>query len=135
MEMTYNHLNTDEFRGTTRADYLIALDANFIVVVDGVTVYDEPSFPVVELARSLLIRLQHPGRDDFEFESMSFEEVGSIAFCQTAAGWTFRTVFDPSARTAPIGWAAVESSCRRLISKVEADLAALGLDPSKVLTW
>jgi hypothetical protein len=50
------------------------------VVAGDETVYGEPGFPVVELARSLLIWLGNPDRGDFEFDSMSFEEVGSIAF-------------------------------------------------------
>jgi hypothetical protein len=133
MEMIYDRLNSDELRGTTQADYLIAFDADLRVVAGNETVYDEPSFPVVELARSLLIWLGNPDRGDFEFDSMSFEDVGSIAFRQTPAGWAFGAAFDPGASTAPIDWTEVVSCCRHLISRVEVDLAALGLDPAEVL--
>lgn len=57
MEMTYDRLNADELHGTTRTDYLVSLDAHFRVVDGPMTVVDEPGFPVVELARSLLVWL------------------------------------------------------------------------------
>lgn len=133
MEMTYDHLNTDELRGTTQADYLIALDAALRVVIGDETVYAEPGFPVVELARSLRIWLGNPTRGDFEFDSMSFEEVGSVAFRQTTVGWMFGSVFQAGASTTPVDWAEVAQCCRRLVSRVEIDLAALGLDPDEVL--
>lgn len=132
--MSYDHLNADELSGITQADYLIGLDANLRVVDGDVTIFDEPGFPVVELARSLRIWLETPKRGDFEFASMSFEEIGSIAFRQTAAGWRFDSAFEPDASTATTTWAAVESCCRRLIARVEADLAALGIDPEVALS-
>ena len=52
--MSYDQWRTDELRGTTRADYLIALDACLRLTDGGVTVVEETGFPVVELARSLL---------------------------------------------------------------------------------
>lgn len=56
-------------RGATRADFLVSLDAQLRVVDDGgVTVLDEPGFPVVELARSSLIWLGDSERRDFEFD-------------------------------------------------------------------
>ncbi|WP_456696643.1 DUF7878 domain-containing protein [Aeromicrobium sp. P5_D10] len=135
MDMTYDRLNTDELRGPTQADYLIAFDADLRVVVGDETVYAEPGFPVVELARSLKSWLGNPVQGDFEFDSMSIEEVGSVAFRHTAAGWTFSSVFDPGASTPLADWAEVEQGCRRMVSRVEADLVALGLDPDEVLQW
>lgn len=135
MDMTYEHLNTNELRGATQADYLIAFDADLRVVVGDETVYAEPGFPVVELARSLRSWLESPGDGDFEFDSMSIEEVGSVAFRRTAAGWTFSSVFEPGASRTLADWAEVEQGCRRMVSRVEADLVALGLDPDEVLRW
>ena len=133
MEMTYDRLNTDELRGTTQADYLIAFDAALRVVIADETVYTEPCFPVVEPARSLIIWLGNPVRGDFEFESMSIEEVGSVALRRSPAGWTFESAFQPGASTTPVDWAEIEQCCHRLVSRVEADLTALGLDPGEVL--
>lgn len=133
MDMTYDHLNSDDLRGTTQTDYLIALDANLRVVAGHDAVYEEPSFPIVELARALSIWLAEPSQADFEFDSMSLEEVGTIAFRQTDAGWVFASVFTPDALPIALEWADVVSCCRRLISQVEEDLKGLGLEPCEVL--
>lgn len=58
MDLTCDHLNSDELRGTTQTDFLVALDGHFRIHDGDVTIYDEPGFPVVELARSLLIWLR-----------------------------------------------------------------------------
>jgi hypothetical protein len=128
MEMTYDRLNTDELRGTTQTDYLVSLDAHFRVLDGQVTVYDEPGFPVVELARSLLIWLGDADRQDVEFDSMSYEEVGSVAVRREADGWIVKSVFVPGASTSPHGWAEVERGCLDFVSRVESDLLALGLE-------
>ncbi len=133
MDMTYDRLDTSELRGTTQADYLIALDADLRVLSCGEAFYEEPSFPVVELARSLRIWLSEPNRGDFEFDSMSFEELGSIAFRQTPAGWEFSSIYTPDVRPIRLEWADIETCCQRLISQVEEDLAGIGLNPQEVL--
>lgn len=132
MEMTYDQLNTDEVRGTTQADYLISLDASFRIVDGDKAVYEEPAFPVVELARSLLMWLDAPDLGDFEFESMSFEEVGSVAVRQVQGAWVFGSVFAPESSSGPVRWAEVERCVRTFVSRVEQDLRALGIDPDKV---
>lgn len=133
MEMTYDRLNTDELQGNTQADYLVAFDARFRIVDGLITVFEEPGFPVVELARSLLIWLDDPARKDFEFDSMSYEEVGSVAVRRQVGGWVVESDFDPGSTTSPLEWAEVERGCRGLVSRVESDLLALGLNPSEVL--
>ncbi|WP_246117597.1 DUF7878 domain-containing protein [Cellulomonas composti] len=131
--MTYDRLDSSELRGTTQADYLIALDADLQVVAAHQALYEEPRFPVVELARSLRVWLADPSRGDFEFESMSFEEVGSIAFRQTRQGWVFGSIFASELPPMSLEWADVELCCRQLISRVEEDLAGLGINPGEVL--
>src|SRR5689334_2396034 len=127
MEMTYDRLNTDSLRGATHTDYLIATDAQFRLADGDVPIYDEPGFPVVELARSLLSWLSDPGRDDFEFDSMSYEDVGAVTVRKTAAGWEFGSVFASDVVTAPVDWAEVVRCCQSFIARVEADLSMLGL--------
>lgn len=133
MELTYDSLRTDELRGTTQADYLIALDAHFRLVDGGATVFEEPGFPVVELARSLLAWLGDPQQGDFEFDSMSYEERGAICIRKLPSGWSFGSVLSPGVQTAPADRLDVDECCRRFIARVEADLGALGLDPVEVL--
>jgi hypothetical protein len=133
MEMTYDRLNADDLMGATRTDYLVAIDAQFRLVDGDVTIYDEPAFPVVELARSLLIWLEDPGREDFEFDSMSYEEVGSVAIRQVATGWEFGSIFASGTVATPVEWAEVVRCCGNFIARVRVDLVTLGLDPDKVL--
>lgn len=132
MEMTYDRLNSHELTGTTQTDYFVALDAHFMLIEHDTTIYDEPGFPVVELARSMVLWLRNPDNRDFIFDSMSYEEVGSVIIRQDALGWTFTSVFAPDAVTAPIDRNEVERCCRSFVSRVEADLWELGVDPDKV---
>ncbi|GAB78187.1 DUF7878 domain-containing protein [Austwickia chelonae] len=132
MEIAYDRLNSHELTGTTQTDYLVALDAHFMLIEDDTTIYDEPGFPVVELARSMVLWLRNPDNRDFIFDSMSYEEVGSVIIRQDALGWTFTSVFAPDAVTAPIDRNEVERCCRSFVSRVEADLWELGVDPDKV---
>lgn len=60
VNLTYDYLHADELRGATQADHVVALDAHLSVVDDDVAIFDEPGFPVVERARSLLIWLRYP---------------------------------------------------------------------------
>lgn len=133
MEMTYDQLNANEIGGATQADYLVSLDADFRIRDGAELIYEEPSFPVVELARSLLVWLADPDRGDFEFESMSFEEVGTVAVRNTGEGWVVGSVLTPDSSSSPVEWAEVERCISTFVSRVEADLAALGLDPGEVL--
>lgn len=133
LEMFYDHWRTDELRGTTQAGYLIALDACLHLTDGGVTVVKETGFPVVELARSLLVWLEGSTEGDFEFESMSYEGSGLIRIQKTGAGWVFGSVFAPGKTTAPTDRADVEECCRRFVAKVESELEELGIDPAEVL--
>ena len=133
MNLTYDYLHTEELRGTTHADYLVSIDANFRIQDGESLVYEEPSFPVVELARSLLSWLNDPDRDGFEFNSMSFEEVGSVTVLRTPSGWKFGSVFAAGSSSAPADWPEVEQCCRDFISRVARDLVALGIDPGEVI--
>jgi hypothetical protein len=54
MRISYEDLDFGDLRGNLVADYLIAVDAHLTIDDDGRVILDEPFFPVVELARSLL---------------------------------------------------------------------------------
>lgn len=133
MSMTYEGLKSDELQGIEQADYLVALDADFQIREGDVTLYREPAFPVVELARSLLIWLDNPRRGAFRFESMSFEELGSVQVRRTPGGWVFGSIFAPHSSSSPVDWSEVERCSREFIARVERDLLGLGLDPDEVI--
>jgi hypothetical protein len=108
MDLVYDQLSSEDLHGTTQADYLISLDANFRIEDGETVVYEEPSFPVVELARALLTWLNDPERGDFEFSSMSFEEVGSVTVRRTPSGWMFGSVFARGTSSASADWPGVQ---------------------------
>lgn len=131
--MTYERLKMDELRGTSQADYLVSLDADFQIRQGDAVLYQEPYVPVVELARSLLIWLDDVRRGDFQFESMSFDEVGSVTIRRTPLGWVFDSVFSAGGSSTPVGWAEVDRCSRERVARVEGDLLALGLRPDEVI--
>lgn len=132
--ITYDELNSSDLRGTTPADYLVSLEATLRVADGEVVVYEEAAFPVAELARSLRSWLVDTDRGDFEFESMSFEEVGSVAIRRSSLGWVVSSVFAPSSSSSPLEWAVVRRSVVSFIRRIDDDLIALGADPVEVLT-
>lgn len=133
MEMSYDRLDAADLRGSMQSDYLVALDARFRLADGGVVICDELGFPVVELARSLFLWLADPEREDFEFDSMSYEEAGALVLRRRTGGWTAESAFAPGGSTSTVGWAEVERCCGELIARVERDLLALGVDPRPVI--
>src|SRR4051794_13565631 len=125
MLITYEHLNTSDLRGTSLADYLVAIDADVQILDDKRLVYSEPSFPVVELARDLLGWLSDPARGDFAFESMSFEEVGAVTVGRVEAGWVFSSVFPSASAGSPVAWREADQCIRQFIARVEDNLREL----------
>lgn len=131
--INYDALDSTELNGTTRADYLVSLEATLSVWDGEARVYEEPAFPVAELAWSLRRWLVDPERGDFEFESMSFEEVGSVAIRRCTWGWVVNSVFAPTSASSTYEWDEVRQSVSNFITRLEDDLTTLGLDPVEVL--
>ena len=131
--ITYDDISSSDLRGTTPADYLVSIEATLRVSDGEAVVYEESAFPVVELARSLRSWLVDTDRGDFEFESMSFEEVGSVAIRRSLSGWVVSSVFAPSSSSSPLRWAVVRRSVVSFIRRIEDDLIALGVEPVEVL--
>jgi hypothetical protein len=131
--MSYDQLGATELQGTTQADYMVGLDARLLIVSGSDTVYEEWSFPVVELARALREWLDDADRRDFEFDSMSFEERGAVYVHQVEHGWRFGSVFSPQSESGTVDWAESERCIRSFLAVIEHDLRALGLDPAQVL--
>ena len=82
MLLTYEALSRGDLRGALQADYLVALDAELRILDGPRVIWAEPGFPVVELARSLRPWLADPERQDFEFDSMAYENVGAVTTCR-----------------------------------------------------
>ncbi len=127
MELTYAGLSRGELQGATKADYLVALDAVLRVIDEGDIVFEEPGFPVVELARHLTRWLGDPSGDDFVFESMSYEDAGALMVTQRPEGWTLSSVLGGSP-SQPACWAEMDRCLRTFLLEVNHDLARLEVD-------
>lgn len=86
LQVTYANFADSDLRGELLADYLIAIDADFEIREGDRIIYAEPTFPVVELARSLVSWMIVGRRDEFAFESLSFEESGAVTITQAGTG-------------------------------------------------
>lgn len=133
MIMTYSNLNSGDLRGLTVADYLISIEADFQICDGSLVVYEEPFFPVVELARSLHIWVLRGEGRDFVLDSLSFEEPGAVTIVRGDSGWVFGSMFTPEVSSSEVGWSEVQECIVEFETRVWTDLAALGIEMDRVL--
>ncbi|MFI9275274.1 hypothetical protein ACIGXM_31865 [Kitasatospora sp. NPDC052896] len=112
-------------------ELLVNIEADLTISDSEQVVYSEPLFPVAELAMELAAWICGPGGElsDFAFESMSFEEVGSVRIVAGQEGWRVGSVFEPDTWTGPIDRAALVTEIGRFFANVRASVAAAGIDP------
>lgn len=133
MNIDYSQFDVGELRGETLADYLIHIET-YLVIRDGRrAIYEEPYFPVVELARQLAAWLEEPSRGDFVFDSLSFEEPGAVIVSQTPGGWTFGSRLTPEVTSPEYPWSVVESCGREFVHRVRSELLARGFDVKQIV--
>jgi hypothetical protein len=89
-------------------------------------------FPVAELARDLVGWLYQPDgeRGDFEFDSMSYAELGAVRITGTLEGWRVGSVFAPDTWTAPVAWDVLVTEVGQFVGALREDVAAIGIEPS-----
>jgi hypothetical protein len=134
MLLTYANLSTEDVRGSTPAHYLVGVEADFRIEDEGRIVYEEPSFPVCELARSLHTWIRSGlRRDDFVFESLSFEELGVVTIERRPGGWVFRSTFTPEVVSSEVPWVEVQRTIEQFTARLGADLTAAGMDASRAI--
>ncbi len=132
MLLTYGALDTTELGPVTQADLLVRVDSELEVFDDDRLLWSEPGFPVAELARTLAAWIEQGERSDFAFDSMSYEEVGTLTIRDVGERWVFGSVFEASTESRPVPWAEVERCCTSFVDHVAADLVACGIDPALV---
>jgi hypothetical protein len=133
MKIEYTSIDLSDLRGELLADHLIAIEADLTIVDDGRPTYEEPRFPVVELARSLKTWLIEGNKNDFRFDSLSAEEQGIVTILSEGPGWYIFSSFDPNERSSPQEWVQVEITVKAFIRRVRTDLAHRGLDPDQIV--
>lgn len=132
IRMSYTALDTSDVHGELVADYLVGIDADFRIEDGSGMIFEEPSFPVVELARSLELWVSGGANDDFAFESMSSDEALVVIRGQEE-GWVVYSEWTPQVISRPVAKSVMEEAVRRFVDDVRTDLDALGLDASWIL--
>lgn len=141
--VAYENLNTSDLprRGMEPATapvhvLLVDLEAELVVRDGERTVCAVEGFPVAELARALVTWLERnrerQEREGFRFESMSFEELGTVRIEETGDGWRVGSVFEPDDWTAPVPWEVLLAELTRFTDAVREGVRDLGADPSLI---
>jgi hypothetical protein len=133
MQMSYTNFDDGDLRGDTLADYLIAIDADFEIRDGDRIIYDEPEFPVVELARSLSSWMASNEYDDFAFDSLSSDESGLVTITRGATGWRLSSVFTPELVSSEMNLSELEACIQGFVDHVATDLTGRGHDADRIL--
>ncbi|MFD6054297.1 hypothetical protein [Agromyces sp. NPDC060279] len=132
LHISVDRLDAAELRGATQADFLIAVDGTLRIASDDAILFEEPSFPAVELAWLLSAWRAAPGAR-FRFDSMSLEEVDAVEITSSPSGWLVTSCYRPGSAIGPFDWAEVDAGIHSFVADIERELRALGLDPAEVL--
>ncbi|MEU9496881.1 hypothetical protein AB0D73_34585 [Streptomyces sp. NPDC048215] len=113
---------------------LVDIEADLVIRDGSQVVMAEGLFPVAELARDLVGWLgQLDGdRDDFEFDSMSYADVGEVRIVGSVEGWRVGSVSEPGLWTSPVGWDVLVSEIAQFVTAVRKDVVALGVEPGLI---
>jgi hypothetical protein len=133
MRIAYTNIDFSDLRGDLIADYLIAVHADLRIVEGDRTIYEEPDFPVVELARSLQGWLEAVGPGTFEFVSLSADESGIVTISPESGGWRLYSSFTPDVRSSVLRWPSLEECVRDFINEVWTDLTSRHIDADRIL--
>jgi hypothetical protein len=133
MKFSYTNIDFSDLRGTLLADYLIAVDADLKIAQAGRTIFEEPAFPIVELARSLTHWLAADNDEEFEFTSLSSDVQGIVTVARQGDGWVVFSSFSPELRSSALTPAQIAESLTGFIEEVRTDLSARELDADWIL--
>lgn len=133
MRIDFANIDFSDLHGDLLADYLIAIDADLKIVDGSRTIFEEPDFPVVELARSLASWLDEASGDDFEFVSQSTDERGIVTIAREADDWLIFSSFTPELRSSGLRWVELAQCVREFIDAVRAELTVRGLSADRIV--
>ncbi|WP_121716568.1 hypothetical protein [Streptomyces sp. E5N91] len=131
MKILYDAINANDLRGSTITDHLVNIEASIEVVDGRGVIYEEPYFPVAELARELArwVSLGEKQAPNFLFASLSFEEPGAVQILDSGSGWTVGSMFTPELKSSPVSWGEVAACIDAFVSNVRRDVLELGISP------
>jgi hypothetical protein len=113
------------------------VEGDFRLETSGEALYREAHFPVVELARQLAQWASSATApdSDFEYDSMFFEEPGTIWIRRSSDGWRIGSLEQRRPDLHELEWADVRGVIQRFVAEVvEAGRRDLGVDLEPVIT-
>lgn len=95
IEIEFAELHADQSDLADASDILLRIVGRFRLTATGRIIFEEDDFTVVEFAAAVSKWLDrvHETRDDFEFESMEAEEIGSIYVKKRGSQWEIGSIF------------------------------------------
>jgi hypothetical protein len=113
---------------------LVDIEADVAVRDGNRVVFAEKQFPVAELACALVSWLRRTDAEggDFEFDSMSYAELGAVRIAASPEGWRVGSVFDPDTSSAPVARDVLVAEIGRFVTAVRKDVAGLGVGLGRV---
>lgn len=127
----FSGLRTDRSRLEHPADVLVGITAEFEVDADGVPLYSEDDFPVVELAAELAdwLRNGFAVGADFEFDSMSTPEAGWVWIRRDDGKWRVGSLHQERPDLTPRDDEEVRAAVADFVERVRSTVASeLGAD-------
>lgn len=110
-------------------------EGRLVLKHDDAVILDEPLFPIVELGRDLARWLGTSRRESYRFDSMSFEEPGSIRVSQVDSGWVICSDLADPDGIVPETWNSVRLSIEQFVNEVAGKLEEAGWDPTLVFNF
>lgn len=131
MRILYDAISASDLRGATIADYLVNIEASIEVVDGRDVIYEEPYFPVAELARELSrwVSLGEKQAPNFLFASLSFEAPGAVRILGSESGWTVGSMFTPDVKSSTVSWDEIAACINEFVTDVRQDVLELGISP------
>lgn len=119
-ELVISGLRSDPPRLSDEIDLVANIEADLRLAVDGQVVYEEVSFPVVELALALVRWLATPpdDRSGFEFDSMSAEEPGLIWIRRVGDGWRVGSIHQERSDLRALTSVEIEALIRGFVAQI-----------------
>jgi hypothetical protein len=119
IEIAFTDIHAD---GPLTEDHqlLLRIDAHLRITIDGRLWFDEPQFPVVELAAAAASWLRKGG--DFVFETMEAEESPFMLVRQTMAGCTVGAAWQKYKEDRLLSCDHIRGSFSHFIGQVQAEV-------------
>ncbi len=134
MELRVSSISTTEAIMKPR-NVVTGVDGRLRLVCGTAVVFDEPAFPVVELAVALSrwVGIPREGRGDFEFDSMFAEEPGILWIRESARSWRLGSIWQDAPCFTVLTIEEVDDVVRNYLHSIRGVLSEL--DEAQALAW